>query len=80
MVDRVEELGKIHIGDMATAVLKMGLCVFQRIVLGSSRPEAEAIVRECRIPNGLEHLRDGLLDQLIFLYRSAGYTCLAYDG
>ena len=65
MVDLIEELLQVDIHDIAVAVGNVGLGFMQRIVLAPSRSEAEACLREVRLPDGLQALGNGVLNQPI---------------
>src|SRR5215204_3602375 len=65
LLDRLEELGQVDIHDEPIAVDDVGLRLRHRLVGGTARPEAEAVLAERWVPQGLEPLQDRLLDHAI---------------
>src|SRR3954471_24322319 len=65
VVHPVEELGQVDIHDEPIAVDDVGLRLRHRLVGGAARPEAEAVLAERWVPQGLEPLQDRLLDHAI---------------
>src|SRR5882672_10222252 len=65
VVDPVEELGQVDVHDKPIAFDDAGLCLRHRLVSGAARPEAVAVLAECRVPPRLKPLQDRLLDHAI---------------
>src|SRR5205823_4448631 len=65
VIDPVEEFGQVDIYDKPVAVDDVGLCLCHRLVSGASRPEAVAVLAECRVPPRLKPLQDRLLGHAI---------------
>lgn len=63
MVDPVEELLQVDIDHPPVALLQPLSCLLDGLMGAPTRPEPVAVLRERRVEDGLEHLRDGLLDQ-----------------
>ena len=65
VIDPVEKLFEVKIDHDAVALGDVLLCPGHRLVGGSSRPEAEAVLGERWVPPRLENLQQGLLDQSV---------------
>src|SRR6266403_2224312 len=60
-----EELYQVDIHDKPIAFNDVGLRLRHRLVGGAARPEAVAVLAECRVPLRLEPLQDRLLNHPI---------------
>src|SRR6516164_6160872 len=65
VVDLVEELRQVDIDDKPIAFDDVGLRLRHRLVSRAARPEAVAVLAECRVPQRLKPLQDRLLDHAI---------------
>src|SRR6266404_8058507 len=65
VVDPVEEFGQVDINDEPITFNDEGLCLRHRLVSRAARPEAVAVLAECRVPPRLKPLQDRLLDHAI---------------
>src|SRR5215469_14952714 len=65
MIDPVKKLGQVDINNKPIAVDDVGLRLRHRLVGGAARPEAVAVLAECRVPLRLEPLQERLLDYAI---------------
>jgi len=65
VIDPVEKFFEVKIDHDAVALGDVLLCPGHRLVGGSSRPEAEAVLGERWVPPRLENLQQGLLDQSV---------------
>jgi hypothetical protein len=74
VIDPVEEFLQIHIHDDPVAVLHVALCRQHCVMRATSRPEAMAVIGECRVNFGLQNLQQGLLDQPIRHRRYAQFA------
>ncbi len=74
MIDAVEELFQVHVDYPRRTLFQIGLGSEDRAVGRPSRPEAEAVVRERRVPLRREHLKNRLLDHAIHRRRNAKLT------
>src|ERR1700757_1234753 len=63
VIDSVEKFFEIKIDHDAVALGDVSLCLGHRLVGGSPRSEAVAVLGECWVPALLENLQHGLLDQ-----------------
>src|SRR6201993_2773498 len=63
VIDSVEKFFEIKIDHDAVALGDISLCLGHRLVGGSPRSEAVAVLGECWVPALLENLQHGLLDQ-----------------
>src|SRR5947208_8460666 len=77
VVDPVEEFGQVDIHDKPIAFNDVGLRLRHRVVSGAARPEAVAVLAECRVPPRLEPLQDRLLDHAIDHGWNAEVACPA---
>ena len=57
LCSRVQELRQIDIHDKPVAFDDVGLRLRHRLMGGAARPEAVAVLAECRVPLRLEPLR-----------------------
>src|SRR5665213_427145 len=71
MVDPVEELFQVDIHDDGVSGRNIRLRPLHRLMRRALRPEAEARLRERRVPAGLQHLHYRLLDQAVEHRRNA---------
>ena len=65
VIDPVEEFGQVNIHNEPIAFDDVGLRLRHRLVSGAARPEAVAMLAECRVPQRLEPQQDRLLDHTI---------------
>ena len=65
MIDPVEKFGQVDIYNKPVAFDDVGLRLRHRLVSGAARPEAVAVLAECRVPLRLEPLQDRLLNHAI---------------
>src|SRR5207247_441386 len=65
VVDPVEEFGQVDVHDKPVAFDDAGLRLRHRLMGGTARPEAVAVLAECRVPLRLKPLQDRLLDHAI---------------
>jgi hypothetical protein len=65
MVHPVKELGQINIHDEPIAFDDIGLRLRHRLVCGTTRPEAVAVLAECWVPQRLKLLQNSLLNHAI---------------
>src|SRR5690349_24735848 len=60
-----QEFCQVDIDDKPVALDDEGLCLRHRLVGGAARPEAVAVLAECRVPLRLEPLQNRLLDHAV---------------
>src|SRR5467141_3460746 len=65
VIDPVKELCQVDIHDKPVAFDDVGLRLRHRLMGGAARPEAVAVLAECRVPLRLKPLQDRLLDHAI---------------
>jgi len=65
VIDPVKKFGQVEIYNKPIAIDDVGLRLRHRVVGGATRPEAVAVLAECRIPLRLKPLQDRLLDDTI---------------
>jgi len=65
VVDSVEELGQVHVNDIATTFFHILMCAFDCIVLVPTRSEPKTGLREGIIRDFLQNLCDCLLYQAV---------------
>ena len=65
VIDSVEEFFEIKVDHDAVALGDVLLRLGHRLMGGSPRPEAVAVLGECWVPPLLENLQQGLLDQSV---------------
>lgn len=63
VIDSIEKSFEIKIDHVAVALGNVALRLGYRLMSGTSRTEAVAVLGECRVPLLLENLQQGLLDQ-----------------
>lgn len=74
VIDPVEEFFEIKIGHDAVALCDVELRLGYRLVGGSPRPEAVAVLGERRVPPLLKNLQQSLLDQSVDDARDAEFA------
>jgi hypothetical protein len=62
---RTEKFRQVNVHDEPIAFDDVGLRLRHRLASGAARPEAVAVLAECRVPQRLEPLQDRLLDRAI---------------
>ena len=67
----IEKFRQIEVYDKVVAFDDIGLRLRHRLVRGAAWPEAVAVLAECRVPQRLEPLQDGLLDHAVDRARNA---------
>jgi hypothetical protein len=77
VIDPVKELCQVDIHDKPIAFNDVGLRLRHRLVGGAARPEAVAVLAECRVPLRLEPLQDRLLNHAIDHGWNAKVACPA---
>src|SRR5215472_15117750 len=65
VIDPVKKFGQVDIYNKPIAVDDVGLRLRHRLVGGAARPEAVAVLAECRVPPRLKPLQERLLDYAI---------------
>src|SRR5215831_5131416 len=65
VIDPIEKFGQVKIYNKPIALDYVGLRLRHRLVGRAARPEAVAVLAECRVPPRLQPLQDRLLDHAI---------------
>src|SRR5258708_30163546 len=74
MIDPVEKFFEIKVNHDAVARGNVSLRLGHRLMSGTSRPEAVAMLGKRRVPLLLKNLQQGLLDQAVEDARHAGVS------